>query len=127
MLTAGLDEGAAQAALVLGPAGIGKSRLLQEFLTAAQRQAPKLKVLFAGADSLAAGSPFALLARRCAGTPAWSTARPPRRAGASCGQCPRPRRRDGASRLAAFLGELCRVPFPDAHSRRCAPPGPTRS
>jgi eukaryotic-like serine/threonine-protein kinase len=116
MLTAGLDDGAAQAAVVTGPAGIGKSRLLEEFLAAAQRQAPTLKVLYAGADSLAAGSPFALLARLlrrhagiCDGEPIEESRR-------KLGLCFAPEGgAEGAKRL-AFLGELCHISFPDSQS-----------
>jgi eukaryotic-like serine/threonine-protein kinase len=116
MLTAGLDEGAAQAALVFGPAGIGKSRLLQEFLSAAHRQAPNLKVLFAGADSLAAGSPFALLAkalRRHAGVADGDAIEEGRR---KLGQCFAPGSGHENAKRLAFMGELCRVPFPDSQS-----------
>jgi tetratricopeptide (TPR) repeat protein len=115
MLTAGLEEGAAQAAVVMGPAGIGKSRLLQEFLTAAQRQAPNLKVLYAGADSLAAGSPFALLARllrRHAGVVDGEPIEESRR---KLGQCFGAEGGEAARRL-VFLGELCRVPFPETQN-----------
>ena len=116
MLTAGLDDGAAQAAVVVGSPGIGKSRLLQEFLAAAQRQAPELTLLFGGADSLAAGSPFALLGRAlrrhagiCDGEPIEESRR-------KLGQCFAPEGGAEAAKRLAFLGELCRISFPDAQS-----------
>jgi serine/threonine protein kinase/tetratricopeptide (TPR) repeat protein len=116
MLTAGLDEGTAQAAVVVGPAGIGKSRLLEEFLSAAHRQSPNLKVLFSSADSLAAGSPFALLAkalRRHAGVGDGDPIEESRR---KLTQCFGPAPGSDSAKRVAFLGELCRVPFPDSQS-----------
>ncbi len=116
MLTAGLDDGSAQAAVVVGPSGIGKSRLLEEFLAAAQRQAPALKVMYTGADSLAAGSPFALLARLlrrhagiCDGEPLEESRR-------KLQACYAPESGADAAKRLAFLGELCRISFPDSQS-----------
>ena len=56
-------ERQAAAVLVLGPAGIGKSRLLQEFMTWLRGRPESVLVLFAAGDSLAAGAPFSLLGR----------------------------------------------------------------
>ena len=56
-------ESAATAVLVVGSAGVGKSRLRQELLDWVQRQPERAEVFFGGVDSLGAGSPFAMLAR----------------------------------------------------------------
>ena len=49
--------------MVSGPAGIGKSRLLQEFMAWLRARPEPALVLFGAGDSLAAGSPYALLGR----------------------------------------------------------------
>jgi eukaryotic-like serine/threonine-protein kinase len=116
MLTACTEEGTAQAALVLGAAGIGKSRLLQEFLGQAKKQVPNLKVLSGPGDSLAAGSPFGILARALRqyadirdGEPAEDSRR--KLLAAVGAHLPAP----DANRIAAFLGEIAYVSFPDSH------------
>lgn len=56
--------------LVTAPAGAGKSRLIREYLARAQTRRAKLGVWIARADSIGAGSPFALVSqciRRAAG------------------------------------------------------------
>src|SRR6185312_14943907 len=56
-------ESTATAVLVVGSAGVGKSRLRQELLDWVQRQPERAEVFFGGVDSVGAGSPFAMLAR----------------------------------------------------------------
>jgi tetratricopeptide (TPR) repeat protein len=112
-------EPVARAALVLAPAGVGKSRLGWEFVDRARRQSGALEVLTGRGDPIRAGSPFALIAqavRRSAnileGEPL-----PERREKltARVGRCLSGRPRE-AARVTEFLGELCSVPFPDDDS-----------
>lgn len=116
MLTACADEGTANAALVLGPAGMGKSRLLQEFMEQARKQQPRMKMLFGIGDSLAAGSPFGILARalrRYTGVVDGEPADESRRkffSAISAHLAP-----GDTDRVTAFLGEVAYVNFPDAH------------
>jgi tetratricopeptide (TPR) repeat protein len=56
-------ESAATPVLVIGEAGVGKSRLRQELCEWVQRQPDQAEVLFGGVDAVGAGSPFAMLAR----------------------------------------------------------------
>ena len=56
-------ESVATPVLVIGSAGVGKSRLRQELVEWVQRQPDRAEILFGGVDSVAAGSPFAMLAR----------------------------------------------------------------
>jgi tetratricopeptide (TPR) repeat protein len=59
---ASVEEEAARAALVTGPAGAGKSRLARELRAALRRERPDVEIWHARADALAEGSPLALLA-----------------------------------------------------------------
>ncbi|HVV52987.1 MAG TPA: AAA family ATPase, partial [Polyangia bacterium] len=56
-------ESVATPVLVIGAAGVGKSRLRQELCEWVQRQGDRAEVLLGGVDSVGAGSPFAMLAR----------------------------------------------------------------
>ncbi len=56
-------ESTATAVLVVGSAGVGKSRLRQEMIDWVQRQPERAELFFGGVDSVGAGSPFAMLAR----------------------------------------------------------------
>ena len=110
-----VEEPVARAVLVTAPAGMGKSRLAHEVVAAIQRAHPGVVVWAARADSLRAGSPFALLGQAL-------------RIAAGIRQNePAPRRRarllalvaahvapDARDRVAAFLGEIADAPFDDA-------------
>ena len=110
-------EGEAAAVVVVGPAGVGKSRLRQELVEWVRRQPDHAEVLFGAGDSVGAGSPFAMLGRAIR-----------RAAGIHDGEPVDSKRaklyervgrhvdKDAAARVAAFVGELASVPFPDDHS-----------
>ncbi len=110
-------ESMASAVVVTGPAGVGKSRLRQEFIEWVRRQPDGAEVLFGTGDSMGAGSPFAMLGRAIR-----------RAAGIQEGEELAVRRdkllarvskhvdAEACVRVAAFLGELAHTPFPDDHN-----------
>jgi tetratricopeptide (TPR) repeat protein len=111
----------AQAALVLGPPGIGKSRLRQELSAALARHPSAPSIWLARGDAVSAGSPFGMISRALRreagildGEPA-ARQRDKLRA-----RFARHLPRDGAARTLAFLGELCNVPFPTTTSPELA-------
>jgi tetratricopeptide (TPR) repeat protein len=111
MLATAVEESTAQVAAVVGPAGMGKSRLLEEFLSSAQRQPSAPRVLFAAGDSVGAGSPFAMLTRLLRRHASIRDGEPIEESRKKLAAALAPR--GGASRLVAFLGEVARIPFPD--------------
>ncbi|WP_437779709.1 serine/threonine-protein kinase [Sorangium sp. So ce1097] len=112
-----VSESLASAVLVIGPAGAGKSRLRLEFLTRVRRQVAAVEILSGRAESVAAGSPYGLIADAIR-----------KEAGMREGEPVEARRRklkrrlgrhlsgDALNRIAAFLGELTRTPFPDGET-----------
>ncbi|WP_437934520.1 protein kinase domain-containing protein [Sorangium sp. So ce341] len=109
-----VDEPSANAVVVVGAPGLGKSRLAWEFLRALEERGEAAEVWIGRADPVAAGSAFGLLARAL------------RRAmGIRDGEPLEVRRRkvlarverldrlgDKGARVAAFLGELVGAAFP---------------
>ncbi|MFL5306281.1 MAG: protein kinase domain-containing protein [Polyangia bacterium] len=107
-------ESTATAVLVVGTAGVGKSRLRQELIDWVQRQPERAEVFFGGGDSVGAGSPFAMLARMIR-----------RAAGVLDGEPLEARReklaarigrhvpREIRERVTEFLGEIADVRFED--------------
>lgn len=112
------EEPMARAALVIGEAGIGKSRLRAELLRELRETTSGLEILFAQADSLGAGAPFAMIAA------ALRDACGVREGESAAESCAKVRARvgrhiagDDADRIAALLGEIAGTPFPDdAHA-----------
>jgi tRNA A-37 threonylcarbamoyl transferase component Bud32/tetratricopeptide (TPR) repeat protein len=110
-------ESVGSAVLLTGAAGVGKSRLRQELVDWVQQKADRAEVLFGAGDSVGAGSPFAMLGRAIR-----------RAAGIREGEPPEDGRRkllervgrhvdrEILPRVAAFLGEIANLPFPDGHS-----------
>jgi tetratricopeptide (TPR) repeat protein len=114
LLTDAAFERQATAVLVSGPAGIGKSRLLQEFMTWLKARPESILVLVGAGDSLAAGAPFALLGRairRLAGIAETDSEDERRRKLAECvgKHLPAP----SSAGVTAFIGEVAGVSFPE--------------
>jgi hypothetical protein len=104
-------ERQATTVLVVGPAGIGKSRLLQEFMTWVKSRPEPVLVLFGAGDSLAAGSPFALLGRavrRLAGIAETDSGDERRRKLVECVGRHLPK---SDKAVVAFIGEIAGVGF----------------
>lgn len=117
LYTGAIAEQAGSAVLLLGAAGVGKSRLRQEFIDWVQRQKDGAEVLFGIGDSLGAGSPFAMLGRAIRRAAAIQEGEPiEERRRKLVERVGRHVDRDILPRVAAFLGELANVPFPDDHS-----------
>jgi len=114
-----VQESTAQALLVMAPAGGGKSRLRHEFLRRLEHQGHSMLVLLGRGDPMSAGSADGLLAqalRRLCDIPE-SAPLEVRRAQLSqrlARHLPPAQLQD----VAAFLGELCAIPFPDEHHPR---------
>jgi len=110
-------EGMASAVLVTGAAGLGKSRLRQEFVEWVGKQGERAEVMFGSGSSLGAGSPFAMLGsclRRAAGILESEPLEDRRRKLVE--RVSRHVAREIVPRVAAFLGEIANVPFPDEHN-----------
>ena len=108
-------EPVASAVLVVGAAGVGKSRLRRELTERLERRGEEITVLAGRADSLVGGSPFGVIAdviRAAAGIRDGDSVEVRRRRlGARLSRSVAPEMR---SRVASFLGELTGTPFPDA-------------
>jgi eukaryotic-like serine/threonine-protein kinase len=112
-------ESSAQAVLVKGPAGLGKSRLRHEFMRRLEREQRPVQVLLGRGDPMRAGSAQGLLGQALCQLCGLTGLEPlePRRE--------RLRHRlarhlpaEAALETVAFLGELCGTPFPDEAAPR---------
>jgi eukaryotic-like serine/threonine-protein kinase len=109
------NEPLAQAVLVTGPAGSGKSRLRQEFLRRMSPDAGPVQVWVGRGDPMSAGAPLAMLAQMIRREAGFTQ-------GESLRRCRRKLRaritRDvpasEVERVVVFLGEMCGVSFDDA-------------
>jgi serine/threonine protein kinase/tetratricopeptide (TPR) repeat protein len=109
-----IAETMASAVLVTGAAGVGKSRLRQEFLEWVQRRPQRAEVLFGLGDSLGAGSPFGMLGRAIRRMAGIQDAEPPEEKRRKLSlRVARHIDRDSLSRVAAFIGEITGIAFPD--------------
>jgi eukaryotic-like serine/threonine-protein kinase len=112
-----VDEAIPRAAVVIGPPGIGKSRVRHELCRRLETRYPNSEIVVGFGDPLNAGSPYVIARdalRRLAGIglgdePAQSRALIVARV---------TRHVDAAHRrrVSEFLGELCGTPFPDEDS-----------
>ncbi|MFO0576867.1 MAG: protein kinase [Polyangia bacterium] len=115
-----LDEENARAVVVSGPAGIGKSRLLKEFLARVRARGPALTLLLAQAEPQSARSPYALLRRAMRRLCGVHESEPPalqrgllqRRIGQNLQNLPP----EQQQRVTQFIAELCEVDLGDTVS-----------
>ncbi|HEX8110049.1 MAG TPA: AAA family ATPase, partial [Kofleriaceae bacterium] len=108
-----IDESKARAVMLLGPAGIGKSRVGAEFMSRAQERHGELVIWRGRGDSLRAGSTLDLLAQALRGTIGLRGSEPL----AERRDKIRPRVAEHVpaieqERVTQFLGELVGAPFP---------------
>ncbi|HEX3906171.1 MAG TPA: protein kinase [Polyangia bacterium] len=105
-------ESAATPVLVIGSAGVGKSRLRQELVEWVQRQPDRAEILFGGVDSVGAGSPFAMLARAIRRTAGIVDGEPlGTRQEKLAARVARHVDREARDRVTEFLGEIADVRF----------------
>ncbi len=114
---AAVDQGEAKAVLVLGPPGIGKSRIRHEFLRRVMAAAPQATVITGRAEAGQAASAYAVLATAlrglCLSSPAEPLEQQRFQLQARLGEHVDPAQR---SRIVEFLGELAGVAFDDKDS-----------
>jgi tetratricopeptide (TPR) repeat protein len=117
LFTETVEEGTAQAALVIAPPGVGKSRLAHELLREVRAGGEAVSIWIARGDALRAGSPLGMLGqvvlRACGvreGEPL-ETRRQKLSAQVAAWVRPSEQRR-----VAEFLGEIVGAPFPDKDS-----------
>lgn len=109
-----VDDAAARALIITGAAGMGKSRLACEAVSALSREHPDLEVWTARGDALRAASPFALIGQALRGALAIDLAGPgdghARLAEHVAARVGFP----DARRVAIFAAEIVGLPYPDA-------------
>lgn len=108
-----IDEPAARVVVVTGPAGVGKSRLRYELLRSI-RAKPAIEVLMGRGDAVGAGSPFTMIGqamRRAMGVLDGEPAQMSQRKLSA--RVARHVPVGDRPRVAAFLGELLGIRFPD--------------
>jgi hypothetical protein len=111
------EDGTAQAALVVGPPGVGKSRLAQELVQELRRRDEAVSIWIARGDALRAGSPLGMLGQALRSACGIRESEPleARRqklsAKVAAWVAPGERRR-----VEEFLGEIVGAPFPDEDS-----------
>jgi tetratricopeptide (TPR) repeat protein len=114
LYAATLAESMASVVLVVGEAGIGKSRLREEFVDWVQRQPDRGEVLFGVGDSLGAGSPFATLGRAIRRAAGIHEAEPiESKRDKLSERVARHVQSEARARVTVFLGEIANVSFPD--------------
>jgi hypothetical protein len=117
LVASSIDDASPKAAVVMGPPGIGKSRLRHELSRRVRERYPATALIVGYGDPMTAGSPYVLLAdalRRYAEIRAVDDLNAARDA-IRARLC---RNVDAAqrNRVAEFLGELAGIPFPDESS-----------
>lgn len=114
-----IEDAAAKSILITAAAGMGKSRLLQEFLKRACLRAPEFCILYGAGDPMTAGSPYGIIAqaiRRHAGIEGETDKQ--KALTLLFDRIAQNMDGDEGRRVAEFLSVLCGVPCPDEHHPR---------
>jgi tetratricopeptide (TPR) repeat protein len=105
-------EPVARAVVLTAPAGVGKSRLRDEFVREVRARCDQAQIWIARGDPMAAGSPFGIIAQAVRAAAGVRAAEPPhisqRKLLARIAQ--RVHDEDSRARLCAFLAELANLP-----------------
>jgi eukaryotic-like serine/threonine-protein kinase len=121
VFTEAIEEPCARAALVTGPAGIGKSRVATEVLRRLEGRATDMQVWIARGDPMAAGSSFGMLAqivRAAAGIEVGAPAEvQEEKLTARVAECVRV---EDMTRVVVFLGEMLGLRLPAERSHLLA-------
>jgi eukaryotic-like serine/threonine-protein kinase len=117
-----VNENAAQVVLVTAPAGIGKSRLAQEFLRSVRARSESVSIWVGRGDSLRASSPLGMLGQllRSAFGLRENDHVDVRRASIRSVVADRVNEKERAY-VAAFIGEIMGTTFPDDETPRLGP------
>jgi tetratricopeptide (TPR) repeat protein len=107
-----IDDSAAGAVLITGTPGMGKTRLLHEFLPIARQTAPHMDIWTGRGDSLAAGSALALLSGALRGACGLHEGMPLDERHRRIRERVVRHVTDDTSGIAGFLGEIVGAPFP---------------
>jgi len=113
------DDSTARVVLVTAPAGMGKSRLRQEFTRTLEKSRPRVQVWIGRGDPMSAGSPFGMIGpalRRAAGVLHGEPSLQTRRKLAALVEGVVAEA--DAERVIEFLGEIVGARFPDDSSPR---------
>jgi tetratricopeptide (TPR) repeat protein len=114
-------EPVARAVLLIGPAGAGKSRLRHELLLRLAAGPTPPVLLLGRGDPLGHGSPFGMLAGAIRGLAGLLDGEPLEQQRSKLeARLARALTGPALDRAAAFLGELCRVPFPAERAKGLA-------
>ncbi|KYG06255.1 protein kinase [Sorangium cellulosum] len=117
LLAETVEEETAQAALVVAPPGVGKSRLAHELLQELGARGEPLSIWIARGDALRAGSPLEMLGQALRSACGIHEGEPlairREKLSAQVAACVAPGER---RRVAEFLGEIVGAPFPDEDS-----------
>lgn len=114
-LSSCIEESEARVMLVTAPPGVGKSRLRHEFLRRVGKRSDSITIFVGRGDLMSAGSPYGILSdaiqKLCgiSGSQPLETQQEHLRA-----RIAQHVTAEDQDRVVSFLGELCRIPFPDA-------------
>ncbi len=118
LLEESFDEPAARAILVTGHVGIGKSRLRHELIEQLRQRRPEVSIAIGCCDPMSAGSPFSLLGAVIRGAAGITGGEPSivqrDKLVALASRVPA----EEIMRVAAFLGEIVGLPFPEETDSR---------
>jgi len=109
-----IEEEVARAVVVVGAAGVGKSRLRHELMRELRLSGKPAQIVFARGDALSAGSALAMAAQMVRGAAGIQEGEPfAARQQKLCARVGRCVPQEHVQRVTEFLGELLATPFPD--------------